>query len=85
MKLFRLTPEQAEALGRHMARAADMWRQLVEAFRQMARQLTRTVAAVAEFVQRQQAAGPLGAASAQRRPAWMSPYGPATGRHRHRR
>ncbi|MDQ1018823.1 hypothetical protein [Streptomyces afghaniensis] len=83
MKLLRLTPEQTEALGRYLARAADVWRQLVEAFRAMARQLTRTVAAVAEFVQRQQAADPLGVATTQRRPAWMSPYGPP-GRHRRR-
>ncbi|MFI2434722.1 hypothetical protein [Streptomyces sp. NPDC018693] len=84
MKLFRLTREQTEALGRHLARAADMWRQLLEAFRALARQLTRTVTAVAEFVRRQQAADPLGPATAQRRPAWMSPYGPPTGRHRRR-
>ncbi|MFF0092760.1 hypothetical protein ACFYSF_22745 [Streptomyces canus] len=82
MKDLRLTPEQAAALGRQLARAADLFRQFVDAFRSMAREAARTLSALTDFVRRQQAAGPLGAATNQRRPAWMSPYGPPTGRHR---
>ncbi|MGV9913416.1 hypothetical protein [Streptomyces tendae] len=80
MPHLQFTPEQTEALRRHLERAAAMWRQLAEAFREIARGLARTAMAVADFVQRQ-AVSP--AAGGTRRPAWMSPYGPPPrGRHR---
>ncbi|MFD7957008.1 hypothetical protein ACFV4X_26385 [Streptomyces ardesiacus] len=83
MPLLEFTPEQAEALRKHMERAAAMWRRLAEVFREIARGLARTAMAVADFVQRQQTAPP--AAGANPRPAWMSPYGPPQrGRHRRR-
>ncbi|MGW2951583.1 hypothetical protein [Streptomyces eurythermus] len=81
MTLTRLTPEQAETLGRQLARATGLWRQLAEALLAMARQLTRAAVAVTDFVRRRQAADPFSAATRQR-PAWMSSYGPPTGRHR---
>ncbi|MEU7323342.1 hypothetical protein ABZ682_22745 [Streptomyces griseoviridis] len=80
MKIVRLTPEQIETLGRSLARAADLFRHLVDAFRAKARQLTTVLRSFTEFVQRHQLAQP--ATAGHRRPAWMSPYGPPTGRHR---
>lgn len=82
MPLLQFTPEQTEALRRHLERAAAMWRQLAEVFREIACGLARTAMAVADFVQRQSVSP---AAGANRRPAWMSPYGPPPrGRHRRR-
>ncbi|MFF5968182.1 hypothetical protein ACFY64_31565 [Streptomyces collinus] len=81
MPLLELTPEQTEALRQHLERAADMWRRMLDAFRAMARQLVRAATAMAEFVQSHQSAP---ARAAGDRPAWMSPYGPPTGRHRRR-
>ncbi|MER6367344.1 hypothetical protein ABT255_03010 [Streptomyces mirabilis] len=82
MRLLRLTPEQAVDLTQHLERARAWFHQLLDAFRAMARQVARAAVAVADFLRRQQAADPLGAATTQRRPAWMSPYGPPIGRHR---
>ncbi|MYR58327.1 hypothetical protein GTY54_19510 [Streptomyces sp. SID625] len=84
MHTTRLTPEQAQELGGAVARAMRWMRQLVDAFRSLARQAARVLKALTDFVRRQEAADPLGSATRQRRPAWMSPYGPPTGRHRRR-
>lgn len=81
MRILRLTPEQAAALTQHLERARAWFHQLLDTFRAMARQLARAAVAAAHFLRRQQAADPLGATT-QRRPAWMSPYGPPIGRHR---
>ncbi|MCX4609477.1 hypothetical protein [Streptomyces mirabilis] len=81
MRITRLTPEQAENVGRAMARAMAFVRQIVDAFREMARQAVCTLAALADFARRQTAHPAV--ASAGQRPAWMSPYGPPQrGRHR---
>ncbi|MFJ1606968.1 hypothetical protein ACIOHS_26895 [Streptomyces sp. NPDC088253] len=82
MRILRLTPEQAVAVTRQLERARAWFATLMDAFREMARRLTRPLAAVVEFLRRYEAAAPLGAATTQRRPAWMSPYGPPIGRHR---
>lgn len=81
MRITRLTPEQAENVGHAMTRAMAFVRQIVDAFREMARQAVRALSAVADMVRRQ-AAHPA-VVSAGQRPAWMSPYGPPQrGRHR---
>ncbi len=91
LRLLRLTPEMEQALRDHMARAAQMWRQLVDAFRQMARAVTAAVRPVVEFLRRNGYTAPPGRPGHRRtrapfqpadRPAWASPYGPAPRRHR---
>jgi hypothetical protein len=82
MRITRLTPEQAATVGEALARAMRFVRQIVDAFREMARQAVRALSAVVD-VARRQVAHPA-VASAWQRPAWMSPYGPPSG-GRHRR
>ncbi|MEU1853959.1 hypothetical protein ABZ499_33050 [Streptomyces sp. NPDC019990] len=82
MRIVLLTPEQAAAVTRYAESARAWFGRLLDLFRSLARQVARAGIAIAEFLRRQDAA-PLGAAT-RRRPAWMSPYGPPTGRHRRR-
>lgn len=86
LRLLRLTPEMQQALRDHMARAAQVWRQLVDAFRQMARTVTAAVRPLAEFLRRNGPTAPPGRRPRAPfqpvdRPAWASPYGPAPRRH----
>ncbi|EMF31119.1 hypothetical protein H114_00782 [Streptomyces gancidicus BKS 13-15] len=92
LRLLRLTPEAQQALRDHMARAAEVWRQLVDAFRQMARAVTAAVRPLVEFLRRNGYTAPPSDRRRARprtavtwradRPAWASPYGPAPRRHR---
>ncbi|MFF3654973.1 hypothetical protein [Streptomyces olivochromogenes] len=82
MRITRLTPEQAENVGRAVARAMAFVRQIVDAFREMARRAVRSLVALTDFAHRQ-AAHPAVTVTAQR-PAWTSPYGPPQRGRRHR-
>ncbi|MFI1957019.1 hypothetical protein ACH46L_03760 [Streptomyces althioticus] len=91
LRLLRLTPEVEQALRDHMARSAQVWRQLVDAFRQMARAVTAAIRPVVEFLRRNGYTAPPTGRPGRRprapfqpadRPAWASPYGPAPRRHR---
>lgn len=91
VNLLRPTPELAQALRDHVARAAEMWRQLVDAFRQMARAVTAAIRPVVEFLRRNGYITPPTGRPGRRprapfqptdRPAWASPYGPAPRRRK---
>lgn len=94
--LTPFTPEQAAALREQLARFRDMFAQITELIRQQinrAAPAIRAMTAYAEALQNgRPAADPLGRAhqaaaavrprmTAQNRPAWVSPYGPAPRRH----
>ncbi|MFM9590765.1 hypothetical protein ACKI16_29685 [Streptomyces scabiei] len=96
MHLPPLTPEQAVLFRDSMARTADLFRQLVDAIRECVRRAAPAMRAITAYVEALQsgrpAADPLGLAykaaagtrprmTAQARPAWVSPYGPAPRRH----
>jgi hypothetical protein len=72
MRIFRLTPEDAEAAGRALARALDWFRQLREQLHAIALRLQETVRSVIRFAEQ---ARPV--LVRPDRPAWASPYGPA--------
>ncbi|MEU0199159.1 MULTISPECIES: hypothetical protein [unclassified Streptomyces] len=76
MRIVRLTPDQAEAAGRMLARALDWLRQLRE---QLAAAAHRVLEALRPVVRLAQQLHP--ALARPDRPAWASPSGPPPRRH----
>ncbi|MFJ5038000.1 hypothetical protein [Streptomyces parvulus] len=76
------TADRARAHGAHhlarLADLADLWRQLRDAFWDVARTVAETLHALADAVKRTAAALP----ARTDRPAWASPYGPPPQRRR---
>ncbi|UJV42937.1 hypothetical protein [Streptomyces sp. AMCC400023] len=90
MQPLHLTPEQIAALNAQRERVAEFFRQLIEGFRELVRQVSPVIRAFADYVNGGPVRDPLGLAyqaasgtrrPAPRRPAWVSPYGPAPRRH----
>ncbi|AZM46593.1 hypothetical protein DMB38_12905 [Streptomyces sp. WAC 06738] len=71
MTIRRLTPGQARAVGRALARAAELFAQFVRAVREIGRRLL-TAVDEARWLARQVQTVLVRAD----RPAWASPYGP---------
>ncbi|MFF5655255.1 hypothetical protein [[Kitasatospora] papulosa] len=94
MRLSRLTPDQARAVGEQLAHAAAMLRRVVDAFREVARRLNEAIRPLVDYLRRcgvlEEPAGRAGRAGRRPRPttrtgdrpAWASPYGPAPTGHR---
>lgn len=76
MRITRLTPEQAEAAGRALARVLDWFRKFREQLHAVALRILESLRSTARLVERLRPA--LVRAD---RPAWQSPYGPALRRH----
>ncbi|WP_435218374.1 hypothetical protein [Streptomyces sp. bgisy034] len=75
MRITRLTPDQARALGEARAHATAILRQMITAFQRLACQAVEALRQVASSFH---VARPLPAG----RPAWQSPYGPPPRRQR---
>lgn len=84
------TPEQITALRERAARTADVFRAFLDGFKELARRICPFLRNLGALLDRDRApaADPLGLAyraaagarprmTAQSRPAWASPYGPA--------
>ncbi|CAL9610178.1 hypothetical protein SUDANB1_05609 [Streptomyces sp. enrichment culture] len=74
MRITRLTPEQARAIGEVFARVTDWFRTLYDQLRAFAARLAETLRPLVRLAEqiRQHPA-----ARRRDRPAWASPYGPA--------
>jgi len=76
MRDFRLTPEQARAVGEQLARVSEWFRQFCEQLRALARQVAEALRPVARLAEQLRPA-----LERPDRPAWASPYGPPPRRH----
>ncbi|MFD3614449.1 hypothetical protein ACFWWT_04200 [Streptomyces sp. NPDC058676] len=76
MRITRLTPEQAQAVGQQLARIGAIFRRIVDALLEFARRLAQDLKPLARFAEQLRPA-----LTRRDRPAWVSPYGPPPRRH----
>ena len=68
---LRLTPEDADAVGRALARAGEWFRRIWDQLRALARRIAEAIAPVVRQIEQLRPA-----LARPDRPAWASPYGP---------